>query len=446
MFRLLVAPCLLLAACVDPPKDPDLGGDTGGLSEDSGTDSGTDTDDSEELLDGPATLSGTVRVALTWTDEDGETVEYDWAEATGDQYVFGKIFVTAMTTDPETGAETYWDSATVMAPSVAGDAWELTIEEPEDAGEITLYAAVDYWNDGILGTDEPTGPWPELLTLEPLEVRDGLDLVISTPWDSYYDWVNGGGGGGGGGSSVAVTLSGTGDVVSGYIGGDCLALLYYSDGSGPYDWTSFTPTGNGDGTAVGEWSMGTWGDLTATLLGACDLNGNSLIDPADSWGSVVEGDNNDNPFQIGTEDLSDVVIRIPYEGVRATVTPFATISGSVLSADNFSTWPAGSTLYVAALRSRPTGDVTVSDLAAGYDYVAFTGSDLSSGSVPYSLMVPTHKTLYVWAFGDGDGDGVLNEVGEPLGSPDNGGRISVGTADETGNDINIMGFVEETEE
>lgn len=439
MSRLLLATLIFsLTSCGGDAggdgKPDDDGDDTDDVGEDTaGDDTGEDSGDEP---DGPATLSGTVRVALTWVDDAGDVIEYDWDEATGGSYVFGAVFVAVYTEDEQTGVQTYHDTYTIPAPALEGDPWELIVDAPEDAGALHLYAAADYWGDGILGSDEPIAVWPEALVLEPGEVRSDMELTIAAPWEPYWWAINHPGG-----SCDTLTLDGTADVVSDYAsGGRCVALLYDTADLGPYYWGFFTPTDHGDGTADGPWSFAScvgYGDMK--LLGACDSDLSGLIDPADAWGTVVEGSDDDNPIQVEQDSLAGLVLSIPYEGVRANVTPFVTLSGTVVPAESFGTWPEGSTLYVAALQTPAGADISTTSLSTAYDFATFSGDDLAGASVDYELIVPPSRTVYVWAFADTDGDGVLNEPGEPIGNP-SGGRVVVGRTSETELDIALMAY------
>lgn len=445
MSRLPLAILLLCLSACDEDADGDdkPGGDTGGLGLDTAADGG-DSGDSADAPDGPATLSGTVRVALTWEDDAGDVIEYGWDEATGGTYVFGAVFVAVYTEDEQTGVQTYRDTVTIPAPAIDGDAWELVVDAPEDAGALHLYAAVDYWGDGILGSDEPIAAWPEVLVLEPEEVRSGLDLTIAAPWGPYWWALNYSGGG----DYDTLTLDGTADVVSDYAaGGRCAALLYDTDDLGPYHWGFFTPDDHGDGTADGPWSFASYvgyGDMK--LLGACDSDVSGLIDPADAWGTVTEGSDDENPIQVDQDALTGLVLTIPFEGVRANVVPYVTLSGAVVPADGFDAWPEGSVLYVAALQTPAGADLSTDALDDAYDVATYSGDDLAGASLDYALVVPPSRTVYVWAFADTDGDGVLNEPGEPIGNP-SGGRVAVGRESQTGLDIALMAYEPpETEE
>ena len=59
-------------------------------------------------------------------------------------------------------------------------------------------------------------------------------------------------------------------------------------------------------------------------------------------------------------------------------------------------------------------------------------------SLDYVLLAPSSSVVYLWAYGDLDGDGVLNEVGEPVGSFGPTGRFETSTSNESGLDMALQ--------
>jgi hypothetical protein len=171
------------------------------------------------------------------------------------------------------------------------------------------------------------------------------------------------------------------------------------------------------------------------LFGVVDLNGNGLIDPSDTWGSYVTApDTSGNPVTIGTTDLNNYEVQIPLAGAEdgLSIVPFITISGDVSMEDGgtFDSLPAGTSIYVVALKYAPNNDLAVSSLETGsYDMAEFAWADLTGqASKAYSFAVPANTILYLWAYADVDGDGVVNEETEPvaLSGSDVNGRLDVG--------------------
>ena len=415
-------------------KDDAVGSDSAGLSDDTSGDTSSDTD-----VTGDAEISGTVRVQLVELDAEGDFVrEVSWDEA-GGTFAYGAIFVGAYTRDPFTGAMTYLDTYTVAHPSTEGDAYSFRVRNP-DGADVWVHAVLDKGADGILGTDEPSTVVPNPYTLVPLSAYDDADLVIETSWDGPPGTGGGDGSGDGGtGADDSVTLSGAGDV-TGWPGGVCYSMVYGTDDSGPHGYDAFTPSGDSS-TAVGTWSFDVSANTTYKLIGACDANANMLIDPSDMWGAYTDaGGANNNPLSVGTDDRADLPVSIPLVGVSSTTTASVTLSGHVNAQGGFSSWPSGTELYVSFMRTQATGDTRVSDFAFAYDFQKFEYSELTGDKVEFSLEVPPNKLGYLVAWADTDGDGVVNEPGEPIGGHNGNGRLSVGRTSQTGLTLSVQAY------
>jgi hypothetical protein len=433
-------PLLALVAC-DPETDTGSADDTGGVSDTAidDTDDSTDTDDTDDTDvegdHGAGTLTGLVTVQLYTSDESGDTTEVAWADWS-DTFPFGAIFVAAYTLDETTNTTTYHDQTVILSPLILGNTYELSVDL--DAAEsVYLYASLDYSADGVIGTADPIGVYPELVAVVESGSVSDLDIVINAE-----TWSTGGGGGGDtGGGTTLITLSGTVAITDPYTGGDGKVMLYDSAGNGPEYVSGFTPTATTDG-AEADWSLAVPPELgDKRLLGAWDSNINGLIEPTDLWGAYVVSGANANPLAIGGIDLPGLNVEIPF-GIAPAITPFVRIEGTLEYADDFSTLPAGATVYVTAVRTRPAGDFSVADLERGYDWQLFTGADLVGTELDYILLAPSSEVAYLWAFGDMDGDGVLNEVGEPVASWGRTGRVDTGTSNQTGMDMELQLVVE----
>jgi hypothetical protein len=97
----------------------------------------------------------------------------------------------------------------------------------------------------------------------------------------------------------------------------------------------------------------------------------------------------------------------------------------------FASLPPGAQVHVAALRYVPGVDLSVSSLASGYDFQTFVWSEIDGQTaIPYSLVVPSNTTMYLWAYADSDADGRVNEVAEPMatGGTRAGGEVRTGTS------------------
>jgi hypothetical protein len=432
----LLALSSVLAGCSsfewDTGTDEDSASDTGGMVDTPPPDRGT------------GAVNGTVSVQLYQAGTDDDITEISWADF-GADFPFGAIYVAAYTVDETTNETTYWDEYVISAPTTSGDAYSLTIDV-DDAETVYLYAALDWWQDGVIGTNEPIGLSGDLVAVVEGSETNDVDIVINAPVypEGGGGGIGGGGGGGGGegGDSDYVSLDGTATITEPYTGGGGRVMIYDSTGAGPLTSVAFTPTATADG-AEGPFSLPAyagWGDVR--LLGAWDDDQNGLIDPTDQWGAYVVGDESANPLSVGTTSLTGLDVRIPF-GLPPALSPFVRIEGALAYAADYSTLPAGSSVYVTALRTRPGPDFSVADLARGYDSQVFTGAELSGTSLDYLLVAPSNAIAYVWAYADLDGDGILNEAGELLGSTGRTGRIETGTSNSTGVDIQLSGLVVE---
>ena len=376
-----------------------------------GTDSGgtpvtTDTKDTADTADtavsDPATITGAVTVELTTTDSFGNVVVMDWKDAYGTDFPFGSVFVAAYVVDEATGRPNYLSQTVVDAPVPGANPYTLDLAEP---GEVLVYAALDYWSDGVIATNDPTGLHPDPVVVKAGAETASVDVTVRVP---YYDFNTTGGGG----SDLMVTISGEA-VVPAYTGGLCAALLYDSAGAGPY----YAAVAKLSETGTGVYAMPVLKNFgTARLLGAWDQNANGLIDPDDAWGAYATAPDVDgNPITVGEADLPRHDLQIPLGNSEPSGLPFVVVSGTVQSATDMSKWAAGGgVVSVVALISTPPFDSTTFVLAdvGQFDADRIAGADLTGTSVPFELILPLNSTGYLWAFLDADGDGTVNEVTE----------------------------------
>jgi hypothetical protein len=395
-----------------------------------------------------AIVQGTVTVSLYTLDQDGEYIYIDW-DAYNGFYPFGSNFVAAYYA--EDGKEIYVDQVSIASPDIDGDKFEFEIHE-DDVSGIRIYAASDYWDDGIIGTADPIGNYPDVIydpdTNDDYNIISGIDINILVPyWDgssNYGGWGYGSGygsdDGGGWGDYCNVGLL-TGEVIitTSYAGGDASAMLLDTEGNGPYNsvWSVMEESGGG---AVGPYSM-TFCDNPSqmNLVGAYDSNYNGIIDPAgDTWGVYMVDGLNANPIELSVATL-EADVQIPYGDYDGLdLTPFVRISGYV---NTLVELPETTSIYVSALKYRPTSDVNVSDLVDGYDYEAFNPSEVQSDDLEYEMIVPANTVAYLWAYADVDNDGRINEAGEPVSSAgdDENGRVATGESSWTYDfDLNIV--------
>jgi hypothetical protein len=377
-----------------------------------------------------AVVSGTVTVDLYTYDENGARIVVQEDQFCDTEFPFGSIFVASYTNNG--GAINIRGSDTIPQPSLDGDPYEMVITLSE-AGTIQVYGSLDYHQDTIIHSYDPIGVYPDSIDIEDGDEIEDIDFSIVVEYDT-----NCGGGGGGGGIHDPININGPIKITQAYNGGEAIVMISDLDGRGPLYWAFTQPEETEDG-GEGEYSFdvpSNYGEMN--LLGAYDSNLNNLIDAGDTWGAYVsELDTEGNPIDIGEEDLNNYLIQLPIgDGTSGlAIVPFSWISGAVSTVGgSFDDLTEGSTLYVAALKYRPNTDLSVETLAStAYDYDVFYWPELTgNSSVEYNLGTPANTTLYLWAYVDEDGDGIVNESGEAIAS---GGGDSSGTIITDGTDI-----------
>lgn len=406
---------------VKPGEDSDSaggGGDTSaGDSED--TDVVIETGDTDpgtpDLVDG--TLSGTITLQLYTTDDAGDVTYLDWTEAYG-AYPFGQVFVAVYNDDETTGVTSYYATQAIV-PNADGTVDPYSIQvHVDDVASVHVYAAVDWYVDGVIGTYEPVGRY-----IDAVEVSDGstvgdLDITVLVPY------TGGGGGGGGGGGEICETTMGGDLTVDGYTSGAAAALVYDLDNQGPYYTGVVTP-----GEEPVPWMIGACtGGSDGILLGAWDSNNNGLFDPADTWGTYVADGADGNPIVYGLDTLTGYDIEIPYGIDTPRIVADVPVTGLITVLGDLATSPPSEAVtYVVASRTRPGADFDLNDKSNWWDRSTFDATKMAEGSFDYRLSVPANTVAYLWAFIDLDGDGIVNEVGEPVGAAFNlSGQFSTG--------------------
>ncbi len=476
---------LFLLGCTDtlPPIDTTAPAqeDTEPAAEDSGGD--TDTVPAEEDSGGEetgepaepiqATVRGTITVQLYTVDDSGDRTYISWAEATGSSYPFGSIFVASWSGE-EVEEVDYYGTDSILYSEVDvdnGNAYEITINRDEE-GEVYLYATLDYGLDGILGTGEPIGVYPDSISVVDGGEYIDFDIEILAEYIVGSDGGSGGSGGsgggsggdggdggsgsdgsdgsggvgssgsGGGGGCEDLNLSGTITINEPYAAGSAIAMLLDSAGLGPYAWAWTTPEGDEDG-ASGDYAIPLCAEYgTYHLRGAWDSNNNGLIDPADTWGSYVNDDGIDaNPVTIGSEDMPGHDIDIPLGSAGLSLIPYTRISGDLTVDDGtFDDLPEDvNAVYVVALKYQPTVGLSVSAMfEQAYDIVVYDQKELAGQKLlSWALGVPADSVVYLWAYADSGNIGTINESGEYLasGGSDDSGKLTTSAGTDAGHSL-----------
>ena len=426
----------LLAGCGD--KDPEV--DTDDFDDttdpnDTNNSSMPDTEDTEDPMEPTqAVIEGVVRVQLYTEDDDGERTYVSWSDTYGGAYPFGSIFLTTYT-EGESGDIDYHGSTVVPSAKITpknGNEYSITVNLTQK-GSVNLYAAVDYWDDGIIGTDEPIGVYPDEVEIVMDEDLQGLDITILVP---YYDFdadTGAGAGAGAGSGCTDVSITGEIELTRDYSGGRAVAMLVDNAGNGPYDW-GWSELKATDSGATGTYEIFTCEDYgSLQLRGAWDSNGNDLIDPSDTWGSYANDDGIDaNPISIGSNDLPGYDILIPLGSSGGlSVIPYSRLSGTLdVGGGDFDDLPSDTeAIYVVALKYRPTTGITLSTLyEQAYDIQIIEPKDFSGKAIlDWSLAVPSNSIIYLWAYADSNTIETVNESGEYVasgGDDDNGKMVT----------------------
>ena len=425
-----------LAGDSDADTDVDADADA-----DADGDSDADADNDDDGAD-DAVIRGMVTVELYYDEPEGR-VPVPWEDVVGESgdFPFGSIFVTAFRSD-DVGNETYFDSYTVTRPTLEGDYYSLEVD-PDQTDLSNVYASLDIRSDGIIASSEPLGVYPEDIVISSGTEADDVNISILVDWGK---WGPGGWGwgsdGGGGGCEDIVSVNGDVSITVPYGGGNGMAMLLDTRGKGPYKYDPFTPIATPDG-AEADYQMGMCADSGEyQLVGAYDTNGNGLIDPADMWGAyTAEPGVNGNPINIGDANLADYEIEIPIDDGQSSmdIVPFVRLSGTALVEDaaSFGDISEGS-LYVAAMKYRMNAEFPVSAFDNAYDLIEWGPDELEgTESVDWELIVPANTVVYLWAYVDADGDGMVNEEGEPVASGSAEGAGALSTGEEGQSDINL---------
>ena len=440
------ATAFAVAGCIggsELDKADDSGSGTG--VDDTGPGVGTDDTGGSTQTDAQCTIKGSVTVQLYTYDDDGELEYISFDDAYAGDFPFGAVWVTSYIEDGNNGVGAYTGSQTFHNPSVDGDEFEITATL-NNAGEVRLFAQLDYWNDRILGSSEPMGIYPDAVDCVDGSEHTDVDITILAP---YYDFDGhdggGGGGGGGGGADCNVSIDGDILITETYGGGEVAAMVLDANSGGPHYWTFGDPQSSGGG-AEATYQLNVCENFgTANLVGCWDDDGNLLFDPADTWGAYISAPDVDgNPISIGTTNLSGYDIQIPLGSSDNPwgIVPFVSLSGEVNVANGlFDDLPSGSSVYVVALKYRPTSDIAVATLASdAYDMESFAWGDLTGQSnVPFSINVPASTIVYLWAYADTDGDGIVNEPDEYVasGGINSTGKLPTGTSSTGGINLGL---------
>jgi hypothetical protein len=415
-----------LAACsskgdADGAAAEEDGGD--GAAGDEGAGDGADNPDDDvydiESYPYKGWVNGNVTVTLARDDDAGERLIVPWEESGYDSFPFGTLFVGAYTAPTAAQpVQLYAGTEAVTDPVMGASPYQMRVGALAETN-ILVYAALDVLGDGVIGSDDPRGVYPEALFLTNDVVYDDINIdILALEQEEIVC-----------GESGTINITGTVTISLDYFGGPIGVMLVDEAGNGPFHVVSVEPDRTGVG-ARAPFTLEVCADYGPMRLAAAwDANRNGLYDPNDKWGVFsTDGATDSNPVFVGNVNMNNYPIHIPL-GDRPGVNPisFATLSGQVRMAEGpFSALPAGTDVYVAALSSRPLREFDI-EAATVLAYQKFTWSEISgAAAADFSLLLAANSFVYLWGFADTNADGVVNDVGEPVGTVGSDGRVPTG--------------------
>ena len=403
----------VLAACTSRGKDEagQDGLDGGGSSGDDGTGEDDVIGPPEEDWAVEATISGTVTVELFGEDEYGERYSIEWGSAGYETWPFGTIFLAAYELGTDGQAGRYAGTKVIYSPEVGSSDFEIDVRLREEK-DVYVYAAIDVLGDGVIGTEDPRGVWPDAISLVDGQAESDVDITILAQTEDDIVCENG----------ETIEINGAAYVTVDYWGGPIKVMLMDSDGNGPYHVAEALEVGAGEG-ATTSYTLETCPDYgEMQLVAAWDANLNGIHDGGDIWGVYsATGDRNNNPISVGDRNMTNFPVWLPLgDRPGVDILPFVTMQGTVSlrNGEPMSSLPAGTSIYVVALKYRPSGDIVVTDPAVSFDIQTFTWAEVNTSAtfLDWSLLLPSDSIVYLWAFADTDGDGLVNGPGEPIGA------------------------------
>ncbi len=421
LFPVLALATFALVGLECPPPG---GGDDTGTGDDTGA---TATDDTGSAGGFDGTIAGTVRVQLYDNDDEGEYIYRDWSVWDGN-FPFGAIWVYAFNTDEMTGDETFYANQSVLTPSPDGDAYSLTFTAA--ASHVRVGAQLDFHGDGVMGTSDPVGIYPDAVSVTDGSTASGVDITILSYWNNSGGGGCGSGGSGGGNGDGSTTISGDIIITEAYAAGDAAAMTFYN-GEGPLgnamDRITPEPVGGG---AEGAYTFNVcsgWAEVD--LVGIWDSNFNMVFDADDKAGPYITSPDTDgNPVDVsGHDNLTEHDIQIPLGDYELDIVPFVNLSGTITHVDGSF---GGSDVVIGAYMYKMDGEYLLSEVPEmSYSYQEFTPT-AGDTSLSYSLDVPSNTVVYLLAVENTDGDDYLNEADEPVGSGSQNdyGRLPTGSS------------------
>ncbi len=371
-----------------------------------------------------ATAAGAVTVSLLRSDDAGDHSRVSWEDSTCDGPL-GPIAVVA--TQEIDGAVTAVGQALLYPgdtePFDVAQPFEMALAFTADA-PVQIHAVVDRMGDGVLGRDDPRGlagePWAlgdgDALTDLAIEIRAlecGAPEVCETV-------------------SVAGTVIGALPlpvaVVAATEDAAVVSMTWVEpDLPAVCDDSAFSPD------AAIPFEIELCADRPTRLHAGQDLDDDGLLTPLDAWSTGLSAVGAvGNPVAPDARALEALTLHIEaLPGILPGPAAAVTLGGQVRLADGaFKILGDDAQVIVVARDSLPPqAEHDLADVeAAAFDLMIWSSDELSGRSaVDFALRLPTDSLAYLWAYADEDGDGLVNESGEPVasGGDDENGRIAI---------------------
>ena len=326
------------------PVDDDVDDDDDDITGDD------DTADDDDVVE-PLSVTGMIyAIPVHYEQDEAENWarrELEWSDVNEDGYNLG-LFYAAMTASRGSMDNPFVidvPSDIPADPKNEGTAFSLVPEAddlPADLADVNIMAAVDSRHDTILSSRDGMVFYPETISVSGGPVTDLIIIVdVEYKWcDEWVVWFHGEACPVGCGSDGTVTLSGQ-EVLHGTphttAVGDAMVAVYSEGGGGPW-WV--TKPGEMDGANQDDylpWELTACENYTAQVLGAWDWNNNMLFEPTDDWGITVDGIGGDviHEWDLGVEDIGDMLIRMPESFGLPLWNPYVKISGVVQTDGSF---------------------------------------------------------------------------------------------------------------
>ena len=406
------------------------------VADDDDNDTADDDDDDDDVVE-PLSVSGMIyAIPVHYEQDEAENwarQELEWSDVNAEGYNLG-LFYAAMTASRQSMDNPFVidvPSEVPADPKNEGTAFSLAPEAddlPADLAQVNIMAAVDSYYDTILSARDGMVFYPETIPVDGGPVTD-LVIIVDVEYKWCDQWVvgfhgEGCGGGCGGGGTVGLAgqavLHGTSHTTE---VGDSIVAVYSEGGGGPW-WV--TKPGEMDGANQDDylpWELSVCSNFTAQVLGAWDWNNNLLFEPMDDWGVTVDGIGGDviHEWELGVEDVGDMLIRMPESFGLPLWNPYVKISGVVQTDGSFEFADLADedNVLIEARKGSPA-DVYAGEsigeaiaLGALYNYDIIENANQGGSELAYEVWVKPYSSAWLVSSVEVGGNGDFLDNPEP---------------------------------